>query len=155
MTFRGKCLRVAIAAFGIALTTSCNKTFTGSWDLGDLDLSDVRTIAFTGNLDNAQGAATLVRASVSLDNVTLFSGSFSGESHVVFFGNFPGDRGHHTVIVTVDEQTNVQDDYRVSALTVILKDRRSSGGLEIARVFLPDRVARLASGAGITYQFDL
>ncbi|HYK42359.1 MAG TPA: hypothetical protein VE007_08210 [Thermoanaerobaculia bacterium] len=153
MTLRGKCLRAAMAAFAIALTTSCNKTFTGSWDLGDL--SDFRTIVFTGNFDNAEGAATIGKASVSFDNVTIFTGSFSGESHVAFSGSFPGDRGHHTLIVKVDEQTNAQNDYRVSALTVILKDRRSSGGLEIARVFLPDRVAKLASGGGITYEFDL
>jgi hypothetical protein len=144
--------RLAMVAIVIALATGCSKTFTG------IDLSGtVRTIKIAGTLDNAQGASTILRVRLLLDGNEISNTPLSpAASHIVVFGSRAGDRGRHTLVVVVADQTSSPNNYGVSGLQVTLVDADLFGaGPELARATLGDRMELLSSGEGISYQFGL
>ncbi len=144
--------RLALVVLATALATGCSKTFTG------VDLSGkVKLIEITGTLDNVQGAQTILRVRLSLDGKEISNIPFSqASSHVGMSGSHAGDRGHHTLVVVVADQTSSPIDYRVSSLQVrLVESSLFGGGPTLAHTTLPGRAALLSSGEGISYQFDL
>ncbi len=145
--------RLASIIIGIAFATGCDKTFTGTLDLS----GTVRIIGISGNLDNSQDNPTILRARVLLDGNEIFNSPVSpAVSHMALFGSFPGNRGHHTLIVVVAEQTSSPTSYRMSGLLVTLVDSKFlAGGSEVARTTISDRTAFLSSGQELSFPFDL
>ncbi len=144
--------RLALVVLATALATGCSKTFTG------VDLNGkVKLIEISGTLENAQGAQTILRVRLSLDGNEISNIPLSqAASHIGMSGSHAGDRGHHTLVVVVADQTSSPSNYRVSSLQVTLVESNLlGGGRTLAHTTLPDRAALLSSGEGISYQFDL
>ncbi|MEP6770036.1 MAG: hypothetical protein ABJC61_15285 [Acidobacteriota bacterium] len=144
--------RLALFVIVTALATGCGKSITG------VDLNGkVKLIEVIGSLDNSEGASTILRVRLLLDGQELSNVPYpEATSHIGIVGTRTGDRGHHTLVVVVTDQTSSPVNYRVSGLRVWLVDADLfGGGPTLARADLPDRVELLSSGQGISYDFNL
>lgn len=148
-----KFLRLAPVVILTMLSTDCSKTFTG------LDLnSKIKLIEISGMIENAEGAPTILRVRLSLDGTDIRSiPAAEASSHIAISASGAGDRGHHTLVIIVADQTSSPVNYRVSGLQVTLVETVLFGGAgtTLAHTTLPDRIELLSSGQGISYGFNL
>ncbi len=141
----------ALLLIAVFLPTGCGKTFTS------VDLNErVKTIEISGTVENVEGASTIARVRLSLDGSEISSiPILQAASRVGISGAKAGDRGHHTLLVVV-EQTSSPNNYLISGLRVSLVDAGLFGsGPTLAQTTMPDRTQLLGSGDVVTYQFDL
>lgn len=147
-----KLRRLALLLIAVFLPTGCGKTFSGP----DLN-GKVKMIEISGTLENIEGASTILRVRLSLDGNEISSIPLTeAASRIGIGGAKAGDRGHHTLVLVVSEQTSSPNNYRISGLRVSLIDAGLLGsGPTLAQTTMPDRTQLLGSGDVVTYQFDL
>ncbi|MDQ2870500.1 MAG: hypothetical protein M3S32_07155 [Acidobacteriota bacterium] len=120
--------------------------------------SKIKLIEISGMVDNAEGSPTILRVGLSLDGREIRSIPLAeASSHIAISASTAGDRGHHTLVIVIADQTSSPVNYRVSGLQVAYVDAFLFGGSgsTLARTVLPDRAELVSSGQGISYSFDL